>query len=260
MSDFLAAINFLTRFQVGKSESPVKFSIGLFWHGVVGLGIGLFCAALAVIIFYMLAPGGNFGHANESLCALLAALFWLAGEIWLTRGLHWDGVADLGDALGSCAKGKKFREILKDSRLGSFGAILLFLLLAGQWIAAALHIMRLHEHFSLLSLVLAPAWARLAPVWCARNMHPLCAQSLGAFFCGQITASVWLASFFQAALILLLLFAAGMSLVKILLLAILQFMLVCYMRAQARANGGISGDYLGCMIEFSQLIFLLPTI
>lgn len=68
----------------------------------------------------------------------LAALFWQADIravldvmflILLTRGLHLDGLSDTMDALGSNAPSEKALTIMKDSRIGAFGAMALVMCL-----------------------------------------------------------------------------------------------------------------------------------
>ena len=78
--------------------------------------------------------------AEPLLCAALAAWLWMALEAWSTRGLHWDGLADLGDASGSGAQGERFWAILRDSRLGAFGALHLLLAFGGMWLTVCWHI------------------------------------------------------------------------------------------------------------------------
>lgn len=60
------------------------------------------------------------------LCGVLACLAW----IWITGGLHLDGVADCGDGLFVAASPERRLEIMKDSCLGTFGGISLFSILA----------------------------------------------------------------------------------------------------------------------------------
>jgi adenosylcobinamide-GDP ribazoletransferase len=72
---------------------------------------------------------------------LFAGYPWLQGwlavglGLWLTRGLHADGLADICDAWGSSALGERFWAILKDSRAGPFGVMGLAMVLVGQLLA-----------------------------------------------------------------------------------------------------------------------------
>ena len=97
----------------------------------------------------------------------------------LCEGAYWDGLADLGDACGSGASGARFREILRDSRLGAFGALSLLLIFSGQWLALAWHL----AAGQWLMPVLAPAWGRACAVWLAASAPPHNPDSLGGLAC-----------------------------------------------------------------------------
>jgi adenosylcobinamide-GDP ribazoletransferase len=55
----------------------------------------------------------------------LAVVVALAFDAWLTRGLHEDAVADLCDGLGGGHVAEDVLRIMKDSRIGAFGALAL---------------------------------------------------------------------------------------------------------------------------------------
>jgi adenosylcobinamide-GDP ribazoletransferase len=70
------------------------------------------------------------------LAVLLAVLLAMAATAWLTGAFHEDGLADTCDGLGGAVSRERALEIMKDSRLGSYGALGLGLTLAVK--AAAL--------------------------------------------------------------------------------------------------------------------------
>ncbi len=82
----------------------------------------------------------------SALVYLLAVQFWppalavllsTAAGIWLTGAFHEDGFADVCDGLGGSVSRERALEIMRDSRLGSYGVIGIGLLLATK--LAALH-------------------------------------------------------------------------------------------------------------------------
>jgi len=88
----------------------------LFWFPWVGALLGLiFWAAWRVLL-------QNFPAAAAS--ALLLTL-----TVIITRGLHLDGLADTADGLGGGRNPEEVLRIMKDSRLGAFGATALVLAL-----------------------------------------------------------------------------------------------------------------------------------
>jgi adenosylcobinamide-GDP ribazoletransferase len=60
----------------------------------------------------------------------VAVLLAMSAAVLLTGGFHEDGLADTCDALGGAVDRERALEIMKDSRLGSYGALGLVLVLA----------------------------------------------------------------------------------------------------------------------------------
>lgn len=87
----------------------------------------------------------------------------MAATVWMTGGFHEDGLADTCDGLGGAVGRERALTIMKDSRLGSYGALGLVGVLGLK--AAALHGV---VSAGLLSAVVATVWAhalsRVAPV------------------------------------------------------------------------------------------------
>jgi adenosylcobinamide-GDP ribazoletransferase len=96
-----------------------------------------------------------------SLAPLLCASLALAVAVWLTGALHEDGLADSADGLGG-APGDRQRalDIMKDSRIGTYGATTLLLSLMLR--ASALSGLRVTDWFA---IVYVHVWARTVPVW-----------------------------------------------------------------------------------------------
>ncbi len=243
---FEAALAFLSR--LGK---PAPCGIGLAWHGIAGLALGAIITLPSFLLFI--------AFSKLFLSPLLGALGWLALEIWLSRGLHWDAVADLGDALGSGASGAKFRAILKDSRMGAFGAMALNLGMASQWLAVAAHFAA-GTWAALATLFFAPAWARLGPAWLGHGQKAREPNSLGALVCAEASRKIWILAWLQACTIAALACVAGLNAWQACLLLMSQIMLNLAFTRLAKKYGGLSGDFFGCHIEASQLAFLFLTI
>lgn len=109
------AIQFLTRLPVpGGAETPEAFAQeirrALWLFPLVGAGIG----ALAALALWL---------ADLVLPFALAVLVALAIEARLTGALHEDALADLCDGLGGGRTPEDVLRILKDSRIGAFGAL-----------------------------------------------------------------------------------------------------------------------------------------
>lgn len=90
----------------------------------------------------------------------VAVLLAISATVWMTGAFHEDGLADTCDALGGNVSRERALEIMKDSRIGSYGAVGLLLVLGTK--AAALATMPLAV--ALPAGWLAHTFSRWAPV------------------------------------------------------------------------------------------------
>lgn len=67
--------------------------------------------------------------------SLLAAVLAVSLTVWCTGAFHEDGLADTADALGGAHSRKKIHDILKDSRIGTYGGTALILSLLIRCVA-----------------------------------------------------------------------------------------------------------------------------
>jgi cobalamin 5'-phosphate synthase/cobalamin synthase len=109
------AISFLTLVPVGRVVAVESRDVarGLVLFPAVGAGVGALTGAIAVAL-YPWVP------------ALLAAGVALAAAVLVTGALHVDALADTFDAAGGRSR-ERALEIMRDSRLGTFGACALAL-------------------------------------------------------------------------------------------------------------------------------------
>lgn len=113
------AVMLLTRLPVGKIGQSVPPTAHTIWaFPLVGACLG----ALGGVVFW--------AGVSVGLPALVAALLAIAISIVLTGALHEDGLADVADGFGGGRTVARKLEIMRDSRLGSYGAVGLFLVLA----------------------------------------------------------------------------------------------------------------------------------
>lgn len=168
----------------------------------------------------------------------------LAISVWLTKALHWDGLADLADGWGSNKQGDAFWTILKDSHSGFFAVLAVALFVSGQ-------VLVFHE------ILASKAWAAL--VWCP--VLGRCAIPALAMLCKKyprpgmgrsfILAAGWEHMFFPVVLALI----AGqiISYKAVGLGIMLLFICLLRMRGLARKNRGCNGDFLGASVICGEL-------
>ncbi|MCR6097412.1 adenosylcobinamide-GDP ribazoletransferase [Salipaludibacillus agaradhaerens] len=149
---FLLAMQFLTRIPV-PIECPwtIKTSRwAIRFYPIVGLVMGV----VLVVVGSSLSP-----FLPSGLLALILVSLW----VWLTGGLHLDGVMDVADAVGSNAPLEKKWTIMKDPHVGSFGIITLVFLLGWKTMLIYLLLTQADWHV-IIPFMLSVASARLSAV------------------------------------------------------------------------------------------------
>jgi len=113
LRDFALALGFLTVLPVGREwpDEGAPQAVGYYpWVGWV-LGAG------AWLVAWLLQLLGSFSAA----ALLVGGVVIVAGWALATRMLHWDGLADTADGLWGSFERDRRLEIMRDSRVGSFG-------------------------------------------------------------------------------------------------------------------------------------------
>jgi adenosylcobinamide-GDP ribazoletransferase len=127
---YLLALQFFTRVPVtGRLAAWVGYSPAMLRAGTAhfpGIGwiVGLLAAAVAGGFLAVLPP--------SPFAPLLAAVLSTIATVLFTGALHEDGLADVADGLGGSAQRERALEIMKDSRIGAFGALALALALLAK--------------------------------------------------------------------------------------------------------------------------------
>jgi adenosylcobinamide-GDP ribazoletransferase len=127
MRDVRIAVSLLTRLPVGPSTAAGAGDVARAgWaFPIAGALIGMVAAAV-----YWLADRAHIPPISASVLAL-------AASVLLTGAIHEDGLADTADGLGGGRTREKKLEIMRDSRIGTFGACALGLSLLLRWSALA---------------------------------------------------------------------------------------------------------------------------
>jgi adenosylcobinamide-GDP ribazoletransferase len=124
---YLLSLQFFTRIPVtGKLADWVGFSPAMLRASAghfpgVGVLVGGLVAGFTAGLLWLLPPTGS--------APLVAAALSTAFGVWLTGAFHEDGLADVFDGLGGSPDRDRALVIMKDSRVGAFGAVAIMLAL-----------------------------------------------------------------------------------------------------------------------------------
>ncbi|OWU84573.1 hypothetical protein ATO6_12955 [Oceanicola sp. 22II-s10i] len=121
--DIAAALGLLSRLPL---NAPLLVPSGVWAFPLAGAVLGALAATAAALALSLGLP--------PSLAALVA----LATAVVLTGALHEDGLADVADGFWGGWTTERRLEIMKDSRIGTYGVVALVLSLAARWQALAL--------------------------------------------------------------------------------------------------------------------------
>jgi len=239
MKRFVLMLQFMTRIpiNINLEVDEEDFYKGMMYFPLIGLIIGMF----VISSYYIgLKISGQ----------LVGAVFAVIIEIFITGGLHLDGLADTFDGIYSNRPKDRILEIMKDSRLGTNGALALFVLLMLKFAL----ISDLKPPTIYPVLLLMPMFSRLNVVLAARIAAPARNQGMGNLFIGKVK---------NRQLIIALILAVIPSLVFIKIIPIIPLMLifsVWYIKHISYRIDGMTGDTLGALCELSELVFLLLVI
>ena len=125
--EFLLAVQFFTRIPItGALANWVGFSPGMLRASAGHFpGVGVLVGAVAAAVFGLLQAV----LPETAFTPLVAAGLSTVATVLLTGGFHEDGLADVADGLGGSDNKERALDIMKDSRVGAFGAMALVLAL-----------------------------------------------------------------------------------------------------------------------------------
>ena len=240
----LVAISFLTILPVGVSEpTDAEISRSRGWYPVVGLLYGL----LLVVLLALWVPVAVF-----PIFVPVAAAFMVVAMAVANRFLHLDGLMDFCDAIWGGQTVERRLEIMRDSRVGSFGvagcfsvllikfSVLLSLMLMAYGLNALLFFPMVSRWTMTLLLSLFP-YGRQRGIGSAFSSG---ARPWGAtgFALLTVVAAAWL-----------LLGAVGI----VLLVLVSTSALLIGWWASRRLGGGLTGDCYGATNEIMEALALV---
>ena len=227
------------------AHAPPSFPRLLRMIPVAGLVLGLLPAAVLG-----LALGLNLGP-------WLAATLSVATIVLTTGALHEDGLADTADSIGGTTREKRL-EIMRDSRIGAFGAAALFLSLALRIGALAALASRIDGGAVVVAILITASLSRTAGLMPLVFLAPARADGMSRAVGQPARSTFWRVAGIAVLLAVLLgafgdLPAAGIALMLVLSglagLAITRF--------AERHLGGQTGDIAGAAQQVAEIAALI---
>lgn len=230
LADLVSAVFLLTTLPL-PFERRASANGGRQFFPLIGLALGA-------------AAWAAFWGGSRVIGATMGGFLAVTALVVLTGGLHLDGLGDCADGLFGGWTVERRLEIMRDSRVGSFGAIAIVLVLVGDVVALG----TLSPHRALAALVGSAGLARLGMLGLVVTLPYVRPQGLGTlveggrkgvdFLVGAVTAAAPLALDWRHGLL-----AAGLVVLTTIGVGALSL----------RRIGGVTGDVYGGVLELSQL-------
>ena len=229
MTPFWIALQFLTVLPINLKTMPNAKQNGqaILFYPFVGLLIGLILFALSLVL--------------AKLPILLIASIILVLWIWLTGGLHLDGLADTADAwVGGFGDPERTLKIMKDPTCGPIGVLSLIIVCLLKF--AALYVL-IEQHLNVF-LVLVPMLGRSVALFLFLTTTYVRDKGLGRSMTHFLPKTItWIV--FVITLSFLCMFKwCGLAVLISFLLSVVYLRFIFIKRI-----GGVTGDTIGAAIE-----------
>lgn len=232
MTPFWIALQFLTVLPIELKTMPSarQNAQAMLFYPLVGVLLGLILFASAMLL--------------AKLPIILSAALILVLWIWLTGGLHLDGLADTADAwVGGFGDPKRTLNIMKDPACGPIGVLSLVVVCLLKFVALYV----LLEQQLAAFLIVLPMLGRTVPMFLFLTTPYVRAQGLGLSITDFMPKKrLWMVFVITIALLCMFKWLG--------LIALLVFLLMLfYMRSLfIKRIGGITGDTVGAAIELAE--------
>ncbi len=246
LTDIARSTGFLSRLPVpgrffdgddGRMErTPAGFAIA-----------GLIVAALPALALWVTGSGHG---------PLLAAVIATGLLVALTGALHEDGLGDTADGLGGGRDRERALAIMKDSRIGSYGALALMLSLLVRVTALTALVSAQSAGVAALAMLGSAALSRGAMVWHWRALAPAKPDGVAARV-GQPGQAALVLALGSGLLAFLVLILPHVSLLRVVAAVLAAFLAVSVFNMRVKSRlGGHTGDTIGATQQICDMVLL----
>jgi adenosylcobinamide-GDP ribazoletransferase len=189
----------------------------------------------------------------QSLGMASAATVSTVLAVLLTGAFHEDGLADSADGLLGAVSRERTLEIMKDRRIGTYGAAALTLVL----LLRVTHLCKIGCN-GWVALLLSASLARLGPVWLLTHVdHAASSQSKHRDLAGTGRSRAYWAAGSMALMNAALVYAAPEKVMRVGVAWLAAIAVTIYVwRLAQRRLGGITGDLLGACEQLGEVAIL----
>ena len=266
MKGFLLLLSFMTRIPMPKTEyDEEKLGKSMKYFPVVGIIVGFILLFFCIIFNFILK------NISYSAALPLMIIVVILTDLITTGGLHLDGLADTFDGIFSYRSKHKMLEIMKDSRLGSNGALALILYFLLKFVLLFSLTIESRES-ALYAIMTYPVIARFCSVVSCASSPYARGSGMGKTFvdntkiCGLIVAAIITFLYTVGILFLPFILFTNYSLpiefmvrtilIVIIIIGLLALFAFAFSKLMERKIGGITGDTLGALLEISSLVYI----
>ncbi|MGL4227901.1 MAG: adenosylcobinamide-GDP ribazoletransferase [Tannerellaceae bacterium] len=191
-----------------------------------------------------------FEVADLFFSRIIATILMIIVMLLTTGCLHEDGLADFFDGFGGGTSKERILAIMKDSHIGTYGVIALIMLFVLK-VALLSHI---YNRDFIYVIIAAQAFSRLSPMLLINtSQYARTEPSKGQFTRNKIDLTTLIVGLLFG--LLPLIFFNAWFIVSILTVTTLFFF--CYRRYLHKKIDGFTGDTLGALQQFGELLFYL---
>jgi adenosylcobinamide-GDP ribazoletransferase len=239
VSSFWLALTFLTTLPAPRvAFDATAFGRSGRWYPLVGLLVGGLLAGVHWAGGLLFPP-------------LLTSVVVVTAWAVLSGGLHLDGLADCCDGFFAPVDRERRMEIMRDPRVGTFGALGLLIVLGLK--VAALSASTL----PVAALVLTPMWARWLILPAARQPQARPSGMGSTFAAGLTPTTLGVAVAVPLLTTLAAIAITGRAGAIIMAVAVAHLVLLGVGQLARHKLGGVTGDVFGLVVESSEVAMLL---
>jgi len=250
----MVAIQFLTRLPVPPLDryESAWLALSARYFPVVGVLVG----SISVGVWWL---------SSTCFPPTVAVGLMLTGSLLVTGALHEDGFADVCDGFGGAGAHDGVLAIMKDSRIGTYGAVGIAMMLGLRWAALA-SVPRFALPLTVITAGMVSRWCATGLIWRLPYVR-MDVDAKSKSVANGLSAGNWLLSGVLGALALLPVAwivspASILPVIRVLAIALVfasasTVLAAAYFKSRI---GGYTGDCLGATQQIAELVFLLTAL